>query len=181
MDERNYAILDIVEQTETPIWKKRIWETLQDRMDHYPGFDSFSIQTVGRRVNTLHEQEMLQETITHMEESNRGLLQVYVLTPKGAQALQDEREQRLREIATQHMGTLLGTGELTVTPTELENLFTSFFKIEPSSLPETGRVQAILDFLVDEFSDKNETSLQTRADQEFKSILAQESPRFSTS
>lgn len=179
MDSRRYCILDIVEQAQTAIWKKRIWERIQDNLDRYPGFDSFSIQTVGRRVNTMEADGLLNESIAHMDETNRGLLQVYTLTDEGHEQIMTERERRLRDLASSHMETILGTGELSVTTAQLETLFTRYFEIEPAVLPETGRLQAMLDFLVDEFSDDSATALDHSANQEFRAILAQESPRFS--
>lgn len=180
MNHRQFCILDVIDQANDYVWKKRIWETIQNNMEKYDGFDSFSIQTVGRRVNTMKEEALLQETITHMDATNRGLLQVYELTEQGKKRLTAKRERRLRNLASKHMQTILGTGQLTVTSDQLENLFVQYFEIQSELLPERGQLQAMLDFLVDEFTDQAETTLDTTINHELKTVLAQESPKFSS-
>lgn len=87
----DFLILKCLQEHDAPLWKNRIHE-------HHDGFgESASVQTIGRRVDTLVEEEYLDSCIVSPDDINRDLIIAYKLTEKGRAALRQKRRDMLEE------------------------------------------------------------------------------------
>lgn len=95
IDTIHYAILHVVEK---PLWKKKIHDALRD-VEYLPIDSVPSIQTVGRRVDELHEAEYLTTSIISPDDVDRDLIIGYKRTKDGDKALAKKRDEMLQELA----------------------------------------------------------------------------------
>ncbi len=95
----DYAILKCLEDCSGPLWKKKIYESIMDRRDEFPQVQDTSSQTVGRHVDKLKENGLLESAIVStedVEEVKRSHMIGFTLTEKGEKALSTKREAVLR-------------------------------------------------------------------------------------
>lgn len=101
IDEIDFSILRSVQTSREPLWKKQVHrEMKQDRC--LENLNDTSVQTVGRRIDELHERGFLDPCIVNPDEINRDLMIAYELTDKGERALKDKRDNILRERAASY-------------------------------------------------------------------------------
>lgn len=91
IDATDYALLVCLAEAAEPIWKKRVHERLQSPELSLPGNTELSLQTIGRRINELHEQGLVETEITHPEDASQNLIIGYTLTDTGIHALNEKR------------------------------------------------------------------------------------------
>lgn len=99
VDKVDYAILTVLEDTDSPLWKKRIHTAMTEQEDKLPGHPDVSTQTIGRRVDTLHDNALIQSSIVSPEDLKRDLIIAYTLTAEGEAALKEKREQLMEDCA----------------------------------------------------------------------------------
>lgn len=97
IDETDFAILKSVKDLDRPLWKNKIHERITENYDRLPLIDSVSVQTVGRRVDALTEEEYLESVIISPEEIKRDLIIAFKLTEQGVEAVEQKAEQYLQE------------------------------------------------------------------------------------
>lgn len=95
IDEVDYAILSCVGEYDA-VWKKRVHDLVSDRCPEFPHMDAVSVQTVGRRINKLQENGLLESCILSPDELNRDLIIGYNLTEDGERAVREKRERFLK-------------------------------------------------------------------------------------
>lgn len=98
IDTIDYSILKCLHDTDNAFWKKRIHQELADRQAVLPITDQISLQTVGRRVDDLHDEEYLENTIVSPQEVARDLIIGYTLTDAGNMAMQRKRKELLQDV-----------------------------------------------------------------------------------
>jgi hypothetical protein len=103
IDTVDYAILKIVGEHDRPAWKNRIHELLTDQVDEIPEVDSVSVQTVGRRVDRLRDDELLSSCIISPDDIKRDLIIAFKLTETGQDTIVGKREEFLRETVKQQI------------------------------------------------------------------------------
>lgn len=87
----DFLIMKCLREHDAPLWKNRIHE-------HHNGFgESASVQTIGRRVDALVEDEHLDSCIVSPDDINRDLIIAYKLTENGRAAFQQKRRDMLEE------------------------------------------------------------------------------------
>lgn len=91
IDETDYALLAAIVNAEQPLWKKRLHTRLQERDPPLPGNTELSLQSVGRRINRLHEQELVDTEIVHPADVSQNLIIGYTLTDAGRRVLDEKR------------------------------------------------------------------------------------------
>ncbi len=101
LDATDYAVLQCINDASKPVWKKEIHGRIERRIGEFPELDSVSVQTVGRHVDTLHDQAYLESCIISPDHLNRDLIISYKLTEDGVTALQEKRDTLIK---TQIMG-----------------------------------------------------------------------------
>lgn len=107
IDAVDYGILKCIEDHDNA-WKKRVHNLLPQYNDTIPGLTSISVQTVGRRINSLQEHGLVESCILSPDDINRDLIIGYAITEKGTRAVQRKRENFLREQVMQVGQHLLG-------------------------------------------------------------------------
>lgn len=98
IDNINYAILKCLQDTDEALWKKRIYQELQDRHEILPFADDVSLQTVGRRIDTLHDEGYLENTIVSPQDVPRDLIIGYAITERGQNTIELKRETLLQKL-----------------------------------------------------------------------------------
>lgn len=93
----DYAIMKTVNDSEDPLWKKKIYEQICSNNGTLPALDSVSVQTVGRYVDEMVENGLVDTTLTNPEDLSRSFIVAYNLTERGEQALDEKRETILKE------------------------------------------------------------------------------------
>lgn len=91
IDDTDYALLAAIADAEKPLWKKRLHNRLQNRSPPLPGNTDLSLQSVGRRVNLLHERGLVDTEIVHPPNIAQNLIIGYTLTDNGRQVLKEKR------------------------------------------------------------------------------------------
>jgi hypothetical protein len=76
LDHKDYTVLHICHQADTPPWKARIHDTYNDAT----ALPTPSIQTIGRRVDTLINDNLLAPVIVSPDDTPRDLLKGHELT-----------------------------------------------------------------------------------------------------
>lgn len=98
IDNIDFAILTLINNADRPLWKNRIHERLHDRQERLPITNGVSVQTVGRRVDTLQEEEYLETVIASPDDLKRDLIIAFKLTKDGKDVLRGKRESLLKEL-----------------------------------------------------------------------------------
>lgn len=97
IDTTDYALLQCIRDAKDPLWKNAVHSRLLERADELPGVDEVSVQTVGRRIDTLHENALITSEIINPDDLRRALIIGYTLTADGAAALRQKQEDLLKE------------------------------------------------------------------------------------
>lgn len=97
IDTIDYGILKCLHDTDTPLWKKRIYQELDDRHAVLPFDDQVSLQTVGRRVDNMHEEGYLENRIVSPQDVPRDLIIGYMPTDAGVTAMRAKQNDLLRQ------------------------------------------------------------------------------------
>lgn len=97
LDRTDFLILKQIYDADQPPWKNRIHEQQSGLFT-----EPVSVQTVGRRVDALQEDDYLESCITSPDEIKRDLIIAFKLTDKGEDALiKKRRELLLKEVRTE--------------------------------------------------------------------------------
>lgn len=100
LDRVDYALLAAVTDADEPLWKKRIHAYLRDHVEQLPIEDPVSLQTVGRRIDRLHEDEYVASDIVSPDGLNRDLIIGYTITQDGHDAFHAAGHALLKRYAT---------------------------------------------------------------------------------
>lgn len=97
IDDTDYAILKCIDDGGKPLWKNKIHECIKERTDELPIMSTVSVQTVGRRVDNLTDEEFLESCIVSPEEIKRDLIIAFKITEKGVETLEEKTEDYLQQ------------------------------------------------------------------------------------
>lgn len=86
IDFTDFTILRCIHHRDCPLWKKRIHDRCTEYLE-----GGVSVQTVGRRVDRLHRQGLLQSSIWSPDDIDRDLIIGYELSDAGRDALVRKR------------------------------------------------------------------------------------------
>jgi DNA-binding PadR family transcriptional regulator len=86
IDRPDFRILHCLHTADDPLWKNLIHEEYNDEFT-----ESLSEQTIGRRVDDLHDAGLLQSSIRSPDDINRDLIIGYQLTDSGRTVLIQKR------------------------------------------------------------------------------------------
>lgn len=100
IDDIDFSILKALNSSHRPLWKKQVHRLIVDDGQGVADVDEVSVQTVGRRIDRLHENSLLEPCIIHPENINRDLIIAYKPTEKGENVLEEKRDEILRECAS---------------------------------------------------------------------------------
>lgn len=78
-------------------WKNKVHGYIEDNQDALPGMGEKSVQTVGRRIDELHEAGYVESCILSPDTINRDMIIGYKLTADGKQAVRQERQRLLKK------------------------------------------------------------------------------------
>ncbi len=92
IDDKDFAILKILESSGSPLWKKEIHRRLDKNIENIPLESTFSVQTVGRRVDRMVNEGILESFYIKTDEVNRMLIKSFYPTEMGLDKLVDKRE-----------------------------------------------------------------------------------------
>lgn len=95
IDDKDFSILKVLHDADKPLWKKEIHERIQVQSEAFP-CDSFSIQTVGRRVDSLYGDDLITARIMSPAQAQRTLITTYQPTSAGIEAIKQYRDDFLR-------------------------------------------------------------------------------------
>lgn len=130
IDGADYAVLKCL-QASNGSWKKQVHSWIQDNADNVPMMEKKSEQTIGRRIDDLHERGLIESCIVSSDSVNRDMIIGYKLTDDGQDALQEKRTAMLKEFVEQSMKHLLhDTGELDIDRDGLAALMCDEFGID---------------------------------------------------
>lgn len=107
----DYAILKTLSSSEKPLWKKKIHEEICSHRGELPAITTVSVQTIGRHIDALREDGLVEPTFVRAEGLDRDFITGYGLTPDGERALGEKRERILKEKVISSANTLLGPFE----------------------------------------------------------------------
>lgn len=91
IDNVEYAVLKAFSDLGRPLWKKRVHEYLEANKDYLPIEDDVSLQTVGRQIDTLVNNDYLDNVITSPDKLQRDLIIAFTPTDRGRDALAAKR------------------------------------------------------------------------------------------
>lgn len=97
IDDVDFSILNVIATDQFPLWKKEIHRNLSTDPHALPNVREVSVQTVGRRVDDLHERGYLDSCIISPKDINRDLIIAFKITDAGEQVRAEKRERLLRE------------------------------------------------------------------------------------
>lgn len=101
IDEVDYAVLKVIQDAGQPLWKKRVHDLIGEREDQLPLLGNVSVQTVGRRIDSLHNERLLENVIVRPDNIDRDMVIAYELTEDGEDTLTEKRRAYLRDIVRQ--------------------------------------------------------------------------------
>ncbi len=101
IDDVDYAILKVVHDADEPLWKKRVHSLVSERTEELPLMNTVAVNTVGRRIDQLQNNGMLDNVIVQPDQIDRDLVIAYILTDKGRAAMTEKRRAYLRDIVRQ--------------------------------------------------------------------------------
>ncbi len=103
IDDTDFAILKCIRDMDRPLWKNKIHECIKDRFEELPLGSTVSVQTVGRRVDTLTDNAYLESCIISPDEIKRDLIIAFKLTDQGTDAVDQKTEEYLQRIVQTEM------------------------------------------------------------------------------
>lgn len=101
IDTLDYAVLRCLQDANNALWKKRIYERVNAAAEDIPDISSVATQTIGRRVDNLHDEDLVTSCIVKSEELNRDLVIGYKVTEKGSEARKKHRRYLLQRYVKQ--------------------------------------------------------------------------------
>lgn len=132
IDDKDFSILKVLYDADKPLWKKEIHERIQTRSETFP-CEPFSIQTVGRRVDSLYSDDLITARIMSPSQAQRTLITTYQTTPTGREAIEQYRDMFLREQVIGFVQATLQEGDPPAQPC-LGCLFSERFGLEPETI-----------------------------------------------
>lgn len=106
IDAVDYAVLACVDDCGS-VWKAKAHEWINEHLDELPGMEPVSVQTIGRRIDDLHDAGALDTCILSPDEINRDLMIAYTLTDTGRERMAAKREDILQSAVQQAAEALL--------------------------------------------------------------------------
>lgn len=97
IDDVDFSILNVIAKDDAPLWKKEIHRGLSETPHALPNVREVSVQTVGRRVDDLHDDGYLESCIISPRDINRDLIIAFKITDAGEAARHRKREELLRD------------------------------------------------------------------------------------
>lgn len=94
IDMTDFRILRCIDDADHPLWKNRIHQRYLDRFD-----GDCSVQTVGRRVDRMHDSDLVQSCILSPDDINRDLIIGYQLSDTGHEVLVQKRRDIMLDAA----------------------------------------------------------------------------------
>lgn len=92
IDDVDFVILRCLQKHDSPLWKNKIHECQSELLN-----ERVSVQTIGRRVDRLQNEGLLESCIISPDEIKRDLIIAFKLTEDGTAAIQDKRREVLLE------------------------------------------------------------------------------------
>lgn len=142
IDDKDFSILKVLKDADKPLWKKAIHERIHSRSETFP-CDPFSIQTVGRRVDALYNDELITARIMSPSQAQRTLITTYQTTATGKEAIERYRDRFLREQVITFVQETLQDGEPPAQPC-LGCLFGERFGLDPETIQDNLNPTEIL-------------------------------------
>lgn len=103
IDNIDFSILKCVKAADNLIWKKKIHQYINEELERLPLQSDVSAQTVGRHVDKLSEDGLLESEVTSAEEVNRHLIIGFQITEDGERTLEEKRETLLKGIISREI------------------------------------------------------------------------------
>lgn len=103
IDNTDYAILKAIHDQDRPLWKNKIHQYIADNERRFPLSQGVSVQTVGRRVDDLNNEEYLENAIISPDELQRDLIIAFKLQDKGREVLEQKRKELLQDVVQGEM------------------------------------------------------------------------------
>ncbi len=126
IDEKDFAILKILESSGSPLWKKEIHRRLDKNIEKMPLDSTFSVQTVGRRVDRMVDDGLLESFFIKNENVNRMLIKSFYPTEKGLDMLVGKRESFMENWLN---GTLLNDKKEDFEENVLNEVFANLYSV----------------------------------------------------
>jgi hypothetical protein len=147
IDATEFSLLQIIDDATDPLWRKEIHRQLLANIDQLP-LESISIQTVGRRVEDMHDRGLIKSRLRSCEDVNRHLITTYVLTGQGREALEAFQSSLLTDWLAGHMRRLAGRGEDPAYDEQVVlSVFCRRYGIQKEVLRDEIGVDTVLDLL----------------------------------
>lgn len=102
VDETDFSILCAVKQHDLPPWKNKIHGWIVEEEGTLP-IAGVSVQTVGRRVDDLVQEDYLETVIVSPDDIKRDLIIAFKLTDKGHETINETREHLLANRVKDHL------------------------------------------------------------------------------
>lgn len=106
IDAVDYAVLKCIDRTDG-CWKKCVHEWISDNIGRLPLDEQKSVQTIGRRIDALAADGLLESCILSPDAVNREMIIGYTLTEQGEQALARKQNELLRDMVREVSDELL--------------------------------------------------------------------------
>lgn len=106
IDAVDYIVLKCLHQN-GGCWKKRVYQWTNENIDKLPVDEQKSVQTIGRRIDKLHDYALVESCILSPDAVNRDMIIGYTLTEEGEEALEAKQNEFLREIVAESSKALM--------------------------------------------------------------------------
>ncbi len=126
IDDKDFSILKILDNSESPLWKKEIHRRLGENIDKLPLEENFSVQTVGRRVDKMVESGVLDSLYMKTEDVNRMLIHSFYPTERGMEELREKREKFMESLVQE---TLLDKDTMSFEKEFVNEVFSNHYDI----------------------------------------------------
>lgn len=166
IDEVDYAILKCLKQCDA-CWKKRVYDWTREHIDEVPLMGEKSLQTIGRRIDRLHDEGLVDNCIMSPDAADRDMIIGYHLTDAGREALQAKRQRMLQDKAKRFTNCLItGDGDPQVDRDALVALMRDEFDIGPEgqAIIEQLETRELLTVLTGHYINTNADDHLARAD-----------------
>lgn len=178
IDAVDYGILKCID-IHGESWKKNVHEWVSDNSEELPEMEAVSAQTIGRRIDQLHEEGLLESCILSPDSVNRDLIIGYRLSKEGEEVLGEKRNEFLRDHILQAHEALLSPyeGEVPVKREALISLISDEFDISPETqeevLKQCGTSELITVLAIHYFRTHVDTSMQQENAENVAELLKQ--------
>lgn len=162
-ERKQFSVLKILEKAEKPIWKKEIHRRIGEELDCLPVEKRFSVQTVGRRVNRMKEENLVKALHINDDEVNRPLIEGFFPTEKGRKVIRAQREHYLKQKLEDYLQNSLEAEEEEFT----KEVFSNFFSVPKKVCSERSNKDLVRAFLLYEY----EKSFEDSSKEGFKDFL----------